>query len=319
MNLQRDFLLLATLATAAATPSLAQKAPTVEAASSTPIPDFSRNWYRPSLPWYEPPASGPGPITNRSRGIQRPSGATGSPASPVMKYGVSNYDQLVGDYTNPILQPWAANVVKKFGEISLAGITYPNPSNQCWPRPVPFIFKHMQLGILQQAAKITFIFNEDHEVRRVRLNEPHRSPVTPSWYGDSIGHYEGDTLVVDTVGVNPDRKYAMVDLFGTPYTKALHVIERYRLRDYDDVKDAIERSRNENWLPAGDVFSGHRGKFLQVHLTIEDSGVFTAPWTATLTYVPGVEVMREEVCAENLAQYYSNDNADVPIAEKPDF
>ncbi len=316
MNLRWDFLVLATLATAVAAPALAQKP---EPAAATPVPDFSRNWYRPSLPWYEPPASGPGPITNRSRGLQRPGGATGSPASPVLKEGVSNYDQLVGDYTSPLLQPWAANVVKKFGEISLAGITYGNPSNQCWPRPVPFIFKHMQLGVIQQPDKVTFIFNEDHEVRRVRLNEPHRSPVTPSWYGDAVGHYEGDTLVVDTVGVNPDRKYAMVDLFGTPYTKALHVVERYRLRDYDDVKDAIERSRNENWMPVGDVFSPHRGKFLQVHLTIEDSGVFTSPWTATLTYVPGVEFMREEVCAENLAQYYTNDNADVPTAQKPDF
>ena len=57
------------------------------------------------------------------------------------KNGVSNYDQLVGDYTNPILKPWAAEVVKKYGEISLAGVTYPNPANQCWPEPVPFIFK----------------------------------------------------------------------------------------------------------------------------------------------------------------------------------
>ena len=79
----------------------------------------------------------------------------------------------------------------------------------------------------------------------------------------------------------------MIDLFGTPYTKSLHLVERYRLRDYDDVKDAIERNKNENWLFNGDVFSGHRGKFLQVHVTIEDEGVFTTPWTATLTYVPG--------------------------------
>src|SRR5258708_15884735 len=62
----------------------------------------------------------------------------------------------------------------------------------------------------------------------------------------------------------------MIDLFGTPYTKALHMVERYRLRDYDDVKDAIERNKKENWLFAGDVFSGHRGKFLQLELTIED-------------------------------------------------
>jgi hypothetical protein len=292
MNMRRHFLLVVALATATATPCLTQEAaPVVGPAGRAThghaaIPDFSRVWYHPALPWFEPPETGPGPVTNRSRGPQRPGGATGSQASPPTNEGVSNYDQLVGDYTNPVLQPWAAEIVKKFGEISLAGITYPNASNQCWPRPVPFIFKHQQMQIIQQPDKITFIFNEDHEVRRVRLNEPHRSPVTPSWYGDSVGHYEGDTLVIDTVGINPDRKYAMVDLFGTPYIKSLHVVERHRLRDYDDVKDAIERNKNENWLVVGDVFSGHRGKFLQLHLTIEDAGAFTTPWTATLTYVP---------------------------------
>ena len=69
----------------------------------------------------------------------------------------------------------------------------------------------------------------------------------------------------------------MIDLFGTPYSKSLHVVERYRLREYDDVKDAIARHIKENWLPAGDVYSKHRGKFLQLHLTVEDEGVFTTP------------------------------------------
>jgi hypothetical protein len=163
------------------------------------------------------------------------------------------------------------------------------------------------------------LYSGDHEVRRVRLNQPHQTPVTPSWYGDSVGHYEGDTLVIDTVGVRTDRPYAMIDLFGTPYTKALHVVERYRLREYDDVKDAIERNIKENWLFAGDVFSRHRGKFLQLHLTIEDDGVFTTPWTATLTYVPVGGQVPEEVCAENIHQYYSKNDADVPHADKPDF
>jgi hypothetical protein len=320
MNIRWDFLLLATFAATAATPSLAQqRTPAADVAVSAATPDFSRVWYHPALPWYEPPASGPGPVTNKSRAPQRPSGSSGSQASPPTAEGVSNYDQLVGDSANPILQPWAADVVRKFGEISLKGITYPNASNQCWPRPVPFIFKHQQMEIIQQRDQVTFIFNEDHEVRRARLNQPHQSPVTPSWYGDAVGRYEGDTLVIDTVGVNPDRKYAMVDLFGTPYTKSLHVVERYRLRDYDDVKDAIDRNKNENWLVVGDVFSDHRGKFLQLHLTIEDEGAFTTPWTATLTFVPGPEIMREVVCAENRAQYYTNDEADVPTADKPDF
>src|SRR5215470_10578347 len=212
MNLQREFLLFVILATA--TPALAQTATPASAPASgathgaASMPDFSRVWYHPALPWFEPPASGPGPVTNKVRGPQRPGGATGSQASPPTKEGVSNYDQLVGDYTNPILQPWAAQVVKKFGEISLAGITYGNPSNQCWPEPMPFIFKRIAMQMIQQPDKVTILYGEDHEVRRVRLNAPHQSPVTPSWYGDSVGHYEGDTLVIDTVGVRTDRPHA---------------------------------------------------------------------------------------------------------------
>jgi hypothetical protein len=323
MIMPRDFLLFVALATVAAMPALAQTAmPAVSpagGATHATVPDFSRVWSHPSLPWFEPPASGPGPVTNMSRGDQRPAGASGSPASPSRQDGVSNYDQLVGDFTNPILRPWAAQVVKSFGQISLAGITYPNSSNQCWPRPVPFIFKHNQMQMIQQPDRITFLYVEDHEVRRVRLNQPHQAPLTPSWYGDAVGHYEGDMLIIDTVGVRTDRPYAMIDLFGTPYTKSLHVVERYRLRDYDDVKDAVERNLKENWQFAGDVFSHHRGKFLQLHLTIEDEGVFTTPWTATLTYVPGGDQLQEVACAENTREYYNNKDADVPKADQPDF
>jgi len=325
MNIQRGFLVLLAAAALAAMPAAAQTTSAAKAADSptkgvTEVPDFSRVWAHPALPWFEPPASGPGPITNLSRWPeQRPAGLAGSAALPASKVGISNYDQLVGDYKNPILKPWAAAVVKKFGEISLAGITYPNASNQCWPRPGPFVLKNSQVQMIQQPDKITLIYNENHEVRRVRLNEPHRAPVTPSWYGDSVGHYEGDTLVIDTVGVKTDRKYAMIDLFGTPYTDKLHVVERYRLRDYDDVKDAVDRNIKENWLMLGDIFSQHRGKFLQLHLTIEDEGVFTTPWTATLTYVQGPDQIAEQVCAENRAQYYTNDEADVPKADKQDF
>src|SRR5579871_2392660 len=317
MCMQRDFLRLTAVMAVAAVAAMAQTAAVAEPAS---IPDFSRVWQHPAFPWYEPPASGPGPITNLSRWPeQRPGGLRGSAALPAGKVGISDYDQLVGDYKSPILQPWAAEVVKRFGEKSLAGITVPNPSNQCWPFPMPFIYKQFLIQIIQQPDRITILYGGDHEVRRIRLNEPHASPLKPSWYGDSVGHYEGDTLVVDTIGVRTDRPYAMIDLFGTPYTDKLHVVERFRLRDYDDVKDAIERNRRENWLFNGDVFSQHRGKFLQLHVTIEDEGVFTAPWTATLTYVPGPDQIAEGVCAENPHEYYNNKDSDVPKAEKPDF
>ena len=107
------------------------------------------------------------------------------------------------------------------------------------------------MQMLQQPDKITILYCNDHEVRHVRMNEPHPAQVTPSWYGDSVGHYEGDTLVIDTVGVKTDRPFAMVDLYGTPYTQALHVVERYRLLDYEAAKEGLERAAKENFrLPA---------------------------------------------------------------------
>ena len=330
MHKQGTFLLYVGLAMAAATSAPAQTATPVSPGSgatngAASIPDFSRVWFHPSFPWFEPPASGHGPITNLSRWPQvRSDAASGTVALPPLPpgvEGVSDYDQLVGDYANPILQPWAAAVVKKFGEMSLAGIVYGNPSNQCWPMPMLFIYKQGTVRIIQQPDKVLLIYTgPSTDVRRVRLNDRHPEPLTPSWYGDSVGHYEGDTLVVDTVGVKTDRPYAMIDLFGTPYSKSLHIVERFRLRDYDDVKDAIERNKKENWLFNGDIFSKHRGKFLQLHLTIEDAGVFTTPWTSTLTYVPGPDILSEAVCAENLHQYYyDRRDVDAPRADKPDF
>jgi hypothetical protein len=310
MKIQRQkFLLLGALMAAAVMPALGQTAaPAVGRAgndkqAAASVPDFSGIWRRSGLPWFEPPASGPGPVTNRAR-----------------RNGVSNYDQLVGDYANPILQPWAAQVVKKYGEISLAGVTFPSPSNQCWPEPVPYIFKHMGMVMLTQPHQITMIFNEDHEVRHVRMNESHPVHVTPSWHGDAVGHYEGDTLVIDTVGIKADRPFAMIDLFGTPYTNALHVVERYRLIDHEAAKDALDRDEKENWHPAGvRIDRNYTGKFLQVQFTIEDDGVFTTPWTTTVTYVRNPADWQEAVCAENIHEYYYNKDSEVPRADKPDF
>ena len=63
----------------------------------------------------------------------------------------------------------------------------------------------------------------------------------------------------------------------------------------------------------------YRGTHLQLEFTVEDEGVFTTPWTATITYGRGTEDWPETVCAENTYEYYSNKNSDVPTADKPDF
>ncbi len=228
---------------------------------------------------------------------------------------MSNLLELVGDYTNPILQPWAAEVVKKFGEMSLAGVGVPSPRNQCWPGGVPFVFTSGAIQILQQPDKIAILYNYDHQVRHVRLNQSHPAHVTPTWYGDSVGHYEGDTLVIDTVGIKVGP-FAAVDWYGTPHTEALHVVERYRLIDYEAAKEGWERDAKENWRaqPA----PNYRGKYLQLQFTVDDEGAFTTPWTATMTYGRGRGDWAEAVCAENI-QWYSGKEAAVPRADKPDF
>ena len=154
MNLQRrDFLLVMTLVVAAMTPASAQTvAPTIGRPAhggtqgTESVPDFSGVWLHPSLPGFEPLSSGPTSLVNRSR-------------SP---NGVGEVSQLVGDYTNPILKPQAAEVVKKYGEMSLAGVTYPNPRNQCWPGGVPYVFTNLGMQLLQQPDKITILYSDDH-------------------------------------------------------------------------------------------------------------------------------------------------------------
>jgi len=308
MNVQRNLLFLLMLA-AAASPASGQQVSAagpanVGSQTAAPIPDLSGIWRHGSLPWFVPPASGPGPVTNKSRRKDT---------------GQSNYGQLVGDYANPILQPWAAEVVKKKGDLSLAGVTYANPANQCWPEPVPFLFKHMAMQMVQLPDKIVMLFNEDHEVRYVRLNQPHPAKVTPSWHGDAVGHYEGETLVIDTVGIKTDRPYAMIDLFGTPYTEKLHVVERYRLLDYEAAKDGLARAAKELWRPAGPPPSDYKDKYLQVDFTIEDEGAFTTPWTASVIYLRDRLEWPEISCAENTFGFHSDKEIGVPHADKADF
>jgi len=224
------------------------------AQNRTPIPDLSGNWAHPFLTGFEPPASGPGPVLNRSR---RPD-------------GVANFQQLVGDHTNPILKPHAAEIVKKHGEQSLSGIGYPTPSNQCRPQGVPYIFWDFTMQMLPSADHITMVYRQGNETRRIRMNQSHPAVVTPSWYGDSVGRYEGDTLVIDTIGVKVGP-YPMLDMYGTPFSEKLHVIERY--------------------TRVGE-------KTLLYRFTIEDPGTWERPWTGEFTWPATDQPIYEYACHE---------------------
>src|ERR1700688_584620 len=147
----------------------------VVAAEQASIPDFSGLWGRDSLN-LESPLSGPGPIVNMMHTAA----------------GVMDMNKLVGDYTNPILKPVAAAILKRRGELSLSGISVPNAHEQCRPEPPPFIFAvQFAMEMLQKKDEGTILYSHDNKVRHVPMNVPHPSLVTPSGQGDSVGRYEG--------------------------------------------------------------------------------------------------------------------------------
>jgi hypothetical protein len=330
MTMRRGhFLLLASLA--AVTSACGQDAgPAAGSASSSPqsaasVPDLSQLWANSLGPGFPPPASGPGPVLNKARA-----------RAAVDIYGkdiprenapmVSIGGRRVGDHTAPILQPWAAEIVKAHAEKEQNDGPALNPINQCRPGGVPFVFYNLGMEILQTPDSITIVYVFDHEVRRVRLNSEHPAQVTPSWFGDSIGYYEGDTLVIDTVGIKTGP-YTMVDQFGTPHTDKLHVVERYRLIDYETANQELERGAKENASfvrndsGVNPDFSD-KGKHLRLDFTVEDEGAFTTPWSSTIIYRPGRNVsgahqMPEAVCAEN--PHELTRVAAVPSADQPDF
>jgi hypothetical protein len=122
---------------------------------------------------------------------------------------------------------------------------------------------------------------------------PHSADPKPSWYGESVGHYEnGDTLVVDTIGLN-DKTY--VDNYRTPHTTALHTVERFRILD--------------------------GGNTLEVNVRVEDPGAFAMPWNAVQRYrrVEEDTPLHEMVCAENNTDHFNQGLVPMPQADHPDF
>ncbi len=297
--------------------------PAVAAESASSVPDFSGIWAHIVYPDVEPPHDGPGPVRNLSRlkgNVPMP--FNGAAVGTISPNGVSNASELVGDYNNPILKPAAAAIVKQHGEISRRGIPYPTPANQCWPGGVPFVFWNIGMQMLQQKNEVTILYSNDHEVRHIRLNARHPEHVASSWYGDSVGHYEGDVLVVDTVGVKAGP-YAMVDMYGTPHSEALHVVERYRLLDGQAATESEERGERENFrFELSDAGFARRrdnaGPGLLLEFRVDDPGVFTTPWSAMITYRRPLGDWPDMACADSTHDFLGR-MLNVPKADKPDF
>jgi len=231
-----------------------------------------------------PPTAGPGPVTFDKAHPYVRNNTVGQPTF------------RIGDLTNPILQPWVVERMRKDNEEVLAGKLAFTARASCWPAGVPgfivFGCAARTVYFIQTPKEVTIINEGDQQVRHVYMNVPHSARPAASWYGESVGHYEaGDTLVVDTIGLN-DKTF--IDNYRTPHTTQLHVVERWKLTD--------------------------GGKTVEVSIRVEDPGAFIMPWSARQVYQRTPQgAMTEMVCAENNTNYFGQNVSPIPMARSADF
>ena len=156
----------------------------------------------------------------------------------------------VADLSNPNLTEFAKSELKKSNDLVHSGFAMYAREARCWASGTPtYLLNPAQPTYwLQTPTKITQVWQMDQQVRHVYMNVPHSANPKPSWYGESVGKYEGDTLVIDTIGLNGK---AFIDNYRTPSSDKLHIVERYRLVD--------------------------EGKALEARVTIEDPMVLKQP------------------------------------------
>ena len=243
-------------------------------AAQSELPDFSGLWVRtrPMPSTFEPPLSGPGPVTDPQD--HTPDGVP-----------------WIGDTSNPILKPHAVAAIEARNEVVRSGEEDLPPHSLCWPSGIPQVLNLREpIQILQDEDQITILYQRDHQIRRVYLNVPHSENPEPSWYGESVGHYEGNTLVIDTIA---QTIRTSVDKFDTPHSEQLHVVERY-------------------------TFDPESGNIV-VAFTVEDPETFNMAWSGRATYRSTEGVINEIICAENNKDAMTGKDYPIPVAATIDF
>jgi hypothetical protein len=230
-----------------------------------------------------PPTGGPGPVTFDKAHPYVPNGSGKQPT------------YRVADLSNPILQPWTIASMKKANDEVLAGKVPFRARERCWPVGVPGFVAYSLVEpffFYQTPTKVVVINQGGPEIRRIYLNVTHSKNVKPSWYGESVGHYEnGDTLVIDTIGISPK---SFVDNYRTPHTDQLHVVERWKL--------AANRMS------------------VDVSVFVEDPGAFTMPWSAVQRWRRVENApFSTATCNENNGDFFSHGLVPLPEATKADF
>jgi hypothetical protein len=202
----------------------------------------------------------------------------------------------IGFTKDPVLKPWAARQMQESNDEVLSGkrgLPFVAQAS-CHPGGVPgqLLTPAQPLYFVQTPKEVWMVWQTDHMVRRIFLTDKHSENVKPSWFGESIGHYEGDgTLVVDTIGLSTPNSF--LDWYRTPHTEKEHVVERYRL------------------LPDG--------RTLEAAVIVEDPDAFNAPLAMVQRWRKVTNPMAEMVCAENNGDHFNKNLFPIPQAEKADF
>jgi hypothetical protein len=178
----------------------------------------------------------------------------------------------------PPMTPWAKERFDKtkpaFGKRGVLVAETNDPAFQCYPPGVPRIYLHpFPMQIVQTPKELIMLFEYDHIVRHIYTDgRQHPADATPTYMGDSIGHWDGDTFVIDSVGFN-DKTW--LDRAGHPHSDQLHVTERLH-------RIAADR--------------------LQIDFTIEDPVAYAKPFTSSMFFRlhPDWSLM-EQVCEDNAA------------------
>jgi hypothetical protein len=197
-----------------------------------------------------------------------PAGA--APRMQDEKPDLSGYWSAAGassDVGVPEFDDWAVALSRK----RLADDLRDLPQARCLPTGIVYYVTNGTAQRVVQTPGLLVMFAESQLPRQIFLDgRSHPSDPNPSWWGHSVGRWEGDTLVVDTIGFN-DKTW--LDLNGHPHTEMMHLVERYHRPDL-----------------------GH----LELELSVEDSGALKKPWIIKRTYSldPKEDIM-ESVCTEN--------------------
>jgi hypothetical protein len=258
--------------------------PPAQAQDKSDPPDFS---FHHGVGWAS--AEGNGPNFSSVPGKVAP--VTNDPAHPYVPNGRGKQATFrIGDVSNPNLKPWVKEQMKKDNEEVLAGKPAFTARSSCMPAGVPAFMAYgggdEPIYFVQTPKMVWMIYQGNQEVRRIYLDAPHSENPKPSWYGESVGHYEGDTLVVDTIAQSNNT---VLDFYRTPHTDKLHVVERWK-----KIED---------------------GRFIEVVFTVDDPDAFYEPWTATRRWRRVEHEMIEEPCAENNQHFEWH----IPVADQPDF